>query len=94
MKSAPLGAVDAGHECRREPFVPPQPHHMFDAAAAGDIRRPVARSVVYDEDFDDVDARNGSWQVGDGRRQRFGLAEARPDLDDELLHLTHPPVSR
>ena len=75
--------VDAGGERRRQPLVPAQPDDVIDAGRARDIGRAVARSVVDDQDFDDVDARDGSRQFRQRRRQRVRLVEAR-DLDDEL----------
>src|SRR5262249_33494542 len=56
--------------------------------------RPIARSVVDDEDFDDVDAGDGPRKIRQRRRQRVGLVEAR-NLDDELFQrLTRSRESR
>ncbi len=51
--------VDAGGERRRQALVAAQPDDVIDAGRARDIGRAVARSVVDDQDFDDVDARDG-----------------------------------
>ena len=76
--------VDAGGEGSGEPFVAPQPNDVIDAGGARDIRSTIPRPVVDDEDFDDVDAGDGSREFRQGGRQRLCLVEAR-DLDDELV---------
>ena len=75
--------VDAGRERRRQPLVAAQPDDVIDAARARDVRRAVARPVVDDQDLDDVDAGDRSRQIGERRRQRLRLVEAR-DLDDQF----------
>ena len=46
------------------------------------------KSRLDDEDLDRVDARDLARNVGERRRQRLGLVEAR-DLDDQFLHRHH-----
>jgi hypothetical protein len=77
--------VDAGGESGGEPLVATQPDDVIDAAGTRHVRRPVARPVVDDQHLDDVDAGNRLGQIGERRRQRLRLVQAR-DLDDELLH--------
>ncbi len=58
-------------------------HHVVDAELAGHLDRAVGAAVVDDEPLDDVDPRQLARQVGERRRQRRLLVEAR-DLDHEL----------
>ena len=94
MKSAPRlsEASMPAHERGGESLVAAQADDVIDAGSARDVGRAVARPVVDDEHLDDVDARDGSRQIGQRRRQRLGLVEAR-NLDDELRH-TVPTSSR
>ena len=69
------------------PFALPEPDDVRDALCLRHFRRPVARSVVDDEDLDDVDAGHGPRQVRQRRRQRLRFVQAG-DLDDQLRHVT------
>jgi hypothetical protein len=77
--------VDPRHECRGETLVASQPHDVIGAAPPCHLRRPVARSIVHHEDFDDVDSSDDAREIGERRGQRRRLVETR-DLDDELCH--------
>ena len=77
--------VDAGHERRRQPLVPRQPHDVMDAVRARDVGGAVLGAVVDDEDLDHVDAGHGRRQVCQRGRQRVGLVQAR-NLDDQFFH--------
>ena len=78
------GGVDAGDERRREPLVAAHADDVIHAAGARDVGGAVAGAVIDDERFDDVDPGHGLRQIGERRRQRLRLVQAR-DLDDELL---------
>ena len=80
--------VDAGLERRRQALVPAKPDDVIDAAGSRDVGGAVARPVVDHQDFDRVDAGDGLRQIGERRRQRLRLVQAR-DLDDELFHDTN-----
>lgn len=58
-------------------------HNMVDAVLLGDPDRFIAASVVNDQPFDAVEARDGPRQVIQRYRERFRFVIAR-DLDNQL----------
>ena len=75
--------VEARLEARGQALVVRQPDDVVDAVLAGDLDRAVGRAVVDDQPLDDVEAGDLAREVGQRRRERVLLVEAR-DLDDQL----------
>ena len=75
--------VQAGLEARGEALVVGEADDVVDAQLARHLDRAVGRAVVDHEPLHLVDAGKLARQVGERRRQRQLLVEAR-DLDDQL----------